>query len=91
MPIVTEAAEPEPSGREKLSFLRDFHGPFLHREKLPTRFCAFFSLLLRQLTSFWRKLCVYKLQRGSLMKGDTYGAWDELLGLAAKAVWLRGA
>ena len=89
MPIVTEAAEPEPSGREKLSLLRDFHGPFLHREKLPTRFCAFFSLLLRQLTSFLAQ--ALRLQRGSLMKGDTYGAWDELLGLAAKAVWLRWA
>jgi len=91
VPIVTEAAEPEPSGREKLSLLRDFHGPFLHREKLPTRFCAFFSLLLRQLTSFLAQALRLQVTEGSLMKGDTYGAWDELLGLAAKAVWLRGA
>ena len=91
MPIVTEAADPEPSGREKLSLLRDFHGPFLHREKLPTCFCAFFSLFRRQLTSFLAQALRLQVTEGSLMKGDTYGAWDELLGLAAKAAWLRGA
>ena len=45
MPIVTEAAEPEPSGREKLSLLRDFHGPFLHREKLLTSLLRFLLLI----------------------------------------------